>query len=88
VAYLRPVGVGGVEVGDGGVDGGVELGVDEEGEAGAGDVREGADEVVAVDGGEAVAAGVDEEALKPATPAAARGSRSRWLLSTAPPQKA
>ena len=55
---------GGVEVGAGGVDGGVELGVDEEREAGAGDVGEGADEVLFVDGGEAVAAGIDEEALE------------------------
>ena len=51
-------------MGDGGVDGRVQLGVDEEGEAGAGDVGEGAEEVLAIDGGEAVAAGVDEEGFE------------------------
>ena len=51
-------------MGKGGVDGGVEFGVDEEREAGAGDVGDGEFEVGAVDGGEAVAAGVDEEGFE------------------------
>lgn len=54
----------GVEVRDGGVDGGVELRVYEKWKAGASDVWESALEVGAIDGGEAVAAGVDEEALE------------------------
>ncbi len=70
---LGPVGVGGVEVGYGGVDGGVELGVDEEGKAGARDVWDGADEILLVDGGEAVAAGVDEEALEAGDAGAGEG---------------
>ncbi len=48
----------------GGADGGFEFGVDEQREAGAGDVRDGALEVDAVDGGEAIAAGVDEEGFE------------------------
>jgi len=51
-------------VGYGGVDGGIELSVDEEGEAGARDVGDGAHEVLFVDRGEAVAAGIDEEAFE------------------------
>jgi hypothetical protein len=61
---FAPIGSGGVEVVEGGVDGGVEFGVDEEREAGAGDVWDGELEVGAVDGGEAVAAGVDEEGFE------------------------
>ena len=61
---FAPVGSGSVEVRDGRGDGGFELGVYEQWQAGAGDVRDCALEVGAIDGGEAVAAGVDEEAFE------------------------
>ena len=55
--------VGGLEAFGGAVDGAGELGVDEQREAGLGDVGKRGFELLLVDHGEAVAAGVDEEAL-------------------------
>lgn len=46
------------------VDGASEFGVDEEREAGLGDGGESALELAAVDAGETVAAGIDEEAFE------------------------
>jgi hypothetical protein len=68
-----PVRVGIVEGVDGGVDGLGEFGVDEQRQAGLGDGGEGALELFAVDHGEALAAGIDEEALEAGDAGAGEG---------------
>ncbi len=74
MAYLRQSAPVALRWATAAFDGGFEFGVDEQRQAGADDVRQRALEVVAVDGGEAVAAGVDEEALE----AGDAGERERF----------